>query len=229
MVYDSKAIWIVGPVRSGTNWVCSLLSPLVESCYCDNEFFRPLKKRHLLSKHKSFSFKINEDHVNIDELVNMYPNSKVILVNRDGRDVANSIAYPNKKSIPFREFNIQRYLTKDKTLLSIGAEIWVRYLKNHDNIIKKNPEITYYLDYNKLVSDFDFEYKKLCDFIGLPINENELVNIKKPLKTPNQNSWSNWSEEDKNYFKNAEIREEGIPYTAGELLVKYGYENDNNW
>lgn len=237
MGYESDAIWIVGPVRGGTNWVCGLLKPMVEKCICDDEGFRGLDTRHRLSSYKSFSFKINEDWPHLDALLEMYPKSKFILVNRDGREVANSIAYPNRNSKPYRDFNIIQHINNpvfnplklkgDRSLLPIATSIWLGYIRSYDEIIKKFEDRTYYLDYNKMVNNFDIEYQKLCDFVGLEIDKGKFNKIQQPLKTPNQRVWEVWSKEQKNDFINAS--HSGNHLNGGEALIKYGYEKNNNW
>ena len=237
MGYESDAIWVVGPVRSGTNWVCGLLNPMVEKSICDDENFRDLNSRHILSSYGSFSFKINEDWCHLDKLLEMYPKSKFILVNRDGREVANSIAYPNRNSIPFRDFKISNHINNptfnplnlkgDRGLLSIATSIWLGYIRSYDEIINKFEDRAYYLDYNKLVGDFDIEYQKLCDFIGLKIDKDKFNKIRKPLKTPNQKVWEFWSKEQKDDFRNASHTSNHL--NGGEALIKYGYEKNNNW
>lgn len=218
-----QAHWVTGPIRSGTNWICSLFHPFVDIYHSDNETYRTLESRKVLKKYESFAFKLNEDSNIMDQIIKIFPNSKIFLVMRDSRDVVNSIVYPHKNSIPYRKFPAIDSRSKEfnQHPMEVGIYYFNAYIENYDNIFNNYNDITYLIKYEDLINNFDEEYKKMEYFIEREPDINKLNQIKKPIKTPNQQIWKTWTDEQKNIFKSDE--------KAMESLIKYGYEKNKDW
>ncbi len=227
---NRSVIWIMGPIRSGTNWIADLCLPVSNHIFKEDEIYRDLNNRKKPIKqffNDNLVFKFNTDKDHIDQLFDLSPDSKLVFVIRDGREVCHSMAYPSSRSYPTRIFPyIEEAKKQGIHPIYAAARSWVTYMTNgdgyyHDFVLDKYPGISYILRYENLISDFDNEYLEFLNFLNLPIDNIKFKKIISPIKTPSQDKWLNWSNSQKDAFKSFD--------EANELLIKNGYASDNNW
>ena len=171
-----KNIWIVGYWRCGTNWVTTLLKPIVSRVIADSDVtnnddiitFRTdypklvfIKEGlYKLKRLKSFACKVNcLRYKEANVLLNIFPDSKFINVIRNDDAVIDSIVSARKTSFPVRNF----HFGVDEAINFINE--WKGEHKYFDNALFKKR--TYKIRYEDLVQDFESCYKSLCNYIGV--------------------------------------------------------------
>lgn len=156
-----------------------------------------------------------------------YPEAKVLLLIRDGRNVAVSL---NKRWGDF-ERSVQRWVDDNRA----GEPYW-----DHPQVMK--------LSYEQLVADYEQQIRAICDFIGEPFDDGLLKfskgsgndgeedqthqagdgaqprelrdkQIGRGLYNAEERWVSQMSADEKNIFKQM----------AGEILIEYGYAKDMDW
>lgn len=163
------------------------------------------------------------------------PNSKIILLLRDGRDVVNSdITRITAGGFAVKSGKAMRVLQHKERLQEIRAraKIWISLM----NVLlpsfqKHNEKLRYLVKYEDLRSNTLGELKKLYEFIGIPITDSELSNIvekftfenipdeKKGLGTQRQFAKAGiWKEK----FNHKEI--EVLEEIMGNQLKQLGYD-----
>lgn len=163
------------------------------------------------------------------------PNSKIILLLRDGRDVVNSdITRISAGGFAVKSVKVVRVLQHKQRLQEIRtrAKIWISLM----NVLlpsfqKHNEKLRYLVKYEDLRSNTLGELKKLYEFIGIPITDSELSNIvekftfenipdeKKGLGTQRQFAKAGiWKEK----FSHKEI--EVLEEIMGNQLKQLGYD-----
>jgi len=219
---STKAVWVMGCMRSGTTWTANILRPFVEKVYIEPRKYKPVEERKVLHKHKSFGFKFCEDKRHCDRLVELFPNSKFLLMNRDGREIVSSIATPSGRSVPVRRSAGLTIIAEQRgvTRFQLAIEIWLSYLGNYPDVLKNHGNRTLLVEYRELVLNFEKEYTKIARYIDFegPIDFDA---VPKPFKSPNQYGWERWTQEQTKFFKD-------FP-GANEALILYGHVKDLNW
>lgn len=233
---SQNPIFVVGCGHSGTTLLLRVIGshPQIHAILDESSLFA---KKHLF-RLREFDLEAHQNnkkrwvektpiHIRrIDRIFRSRPSAKVIIIIRDGRDVADSIR-ARKGSL---EEGIKRWV-KDN---SAGEKWW-----SDPRVMK--------IYYEDLVKDFQGEIKNVLQFLGEDYDEG-VVNYHQKLHHPmgavcpetvaNQDHlkyrmwqvsqplfdgrgrWvNNFSEEDKRMFK----------AMAGEMLIRYGYEKDNDW
>ena len=187
--------------------------------------------KYMEKKHKKIIALKHPFHILIiDELFHYFPNMKFIHMIRDGRDTACSLrTHPKRKKVDDKiiqlntnsPFNwcIRRWIVA----LNLGKK-W----KNSNNYIE--------IKYEALVEKPVEELKKIFNFLNLKMIPNkDLLNYYKnqkgdkhiqnievgqPIYKKTAGRWKkDMSEEEKIMFKKI----------AGDYLIKYNYEKNNNW
>jgi hypothetical protein len=148
-------------------------------------------------------------------ILSYFPNSKVIHILRDGRDVATS--WIDSRFGPKTYFR--------------AAKEWIKFLKEIENLKKEINENNFYeIKYEKLISDTERELKKICSFVEedyesqmlyfyenkspYPTDKINLQNLQKPIIANNKGKWqTRLSKKELYYFESI----------AGEYLEKYNY------
>jgi Sulfotransferase family len=163
----------------------------------------------------------------IEDLFKLCPDARIIIIIRDGRDVACSI----QDRTGSLEIGVQRWIKDNK----IGQAFW------------PHPQV-YRFKYEDLIEDFEKTMTAILHFMGEKFEERLIEYDKKPklyyageIKRPpnvlgeNHGLYRNWqinqplfdgrgkwkrlSEEEKNLIK----------ILAGDMLIEYGYAEDKNW
>ncbi len=232
-------VFIVGCSHSGTTLMRHLLGihPNIYAVpYESHIFCRSAIKIHVadiiwsftaVSHGKTCWVEKTPAHINhMDRIFKYYPESKVLLLIRDGRDVSISLC---KRWGDF-ERSVRCWVQNNKA----GEPYWT-----HPQVMK--------LYYEQLVSDFENQIKVACDFIGETCDSmllsfaqaNPVVNSQDEIMGQNRaqprefrdkqimrglydasGRWtSQMSEKEKEIFKKM----------AGNMLIKYGYAEDMNW
>lgn len=158
----------------------------------------------------------------MDRIFKLYPDARIILLIRDGRDTAVSL-YKR-----YGDFDraVRRWVDDNRA----GEPYW-----NHPQVLK--------LNYETLVDDFENQMRAVCAFIGEPFDERLLEFSKgdsapeisgrdgarpselrdKQIESGLYNGQGRWvlemTAEQKARFKEL----------AGEMLVRYGYTADLSW
>lgn len=221
-----KQFFIVGCVRSGTTFFCDMFKDFVDNVYNETGERNVNNRLHL--QDKNFAFKFCEDFKYIHNIKEIFPDSQIFLVVRDLRDSLNSIYNPNDKSIPRRVFPIveKRSIELGISMFEAGLYFLHDYYVDINKLIIKNEDVN-----NKLVKTV--MYDDICknpDYLKKIFDEVFPENIKsidyyqkKILKTPNQKSYLNWNEEQKNMFKTFK---NGF---FNKLIIHFNFEKDENW
>lgn len=175
------------------------------------------KQHNIFSDNLSFfGFKKGSYIFHIDKIFNVYPESKIVFIIRDGRGV-----FASKK------FSVNPNTNKPFEVDPIkAAEMWIRYIKQYEILTNfySNVILT---KYEHLVEDTYNELKKICTFLGGPTDffgkyEYHIPSKYKELHKNVKNSSIKskiYSWKDKLTIN--EIKEyENI---AGNYLKKYGY------
>jgi len=237
---SSPPIFIVGCGHSGTSLLLAILGSHSEIYPFPKESglgYKSSKKARQISKYFDFLTIANgkqswvektPKHINrIGTLLKLFPEAKILLMLRDGRDVAYSI----KKRTGSIEKGIQRWV-KDNVK---GEKYW-----SHSNV--------YVLKYEVLIKDFDSTMKDIFSFLNKRY-EPDIKNyykkpkyfystkIKKPTNVQGQNHnlnrnwqinqpifdgrgrWKKLSNEEKKIVKKY----------ANKLLLKYKYISNKDW
>jgi hypothetical protein len=236
----SPPIFVVGCGHSGTSLLLSILGSHSELYPVPKEsgvgFKTPREAKRLIrhfnfvtiAKGKKGWIEKTPKHINsIDSLFKLSSNAKVLLILRDGRDVAYSI----KKRTGSVKKGIQRWVKDNKN----GERYW------------SHPRV-YVLKYEDLVKDFDTTIRGVLKFIRKKYESNIKNYYKKPkyfysdkiLKPEgvagrNHNINRNWQInqplfDGRGKWKNLSKSEKKLVKSFGnEMLIKYNYVSHKNW
>ena len=180
-----------------------------------------------ISKGKTRWLEKTPSHIyHLDRIFQIYPDSRVLLLIRDGRDVAVSL---NRRWGDFGR-SVRKWVEDNRA----GEPYW-----GHP-MVKK-------VLYEQLVSDFERQMKAVCTFIDEPF-DNTLLSFSDRSSTAqlndeisNQNGAKPKEFRDKQiahglYNANgrwiAEMTEEQreiFKRIAGDMLIEYGYAEDSSW
>jgi hypothetical protein len=189
----------------------------------------------------------------------VYPDAKLVYIVRDGRDVLISERFRNlveeSKFLKQEDNRIIQELRKDQSQFTNGtrsiftdafiervAKGWVRNLQQMEDEGKRSYGENYFsLRYEDLLAHPFDEMTKLWNFLGVKKTDTSLeTSIKTEMTSNPDEEWQtkrneniaaflpkgqagNWmrlfTEKDKSVFKEV----------VGGMLIKWGYEQDNNW
>ena len=144
-------------------------------------------KKLLLHRAFSFSQTIKKNLIikepsggeGIRTILECLPNSKMIFLVRDGRDVVDSKVdrhMPDSWSIrQGSEFLPLDTLEKRRRIISYYSSDWKWTIINIQKDFEKHDStLRYFLRYEDLIKNTFFELKKIYDFLKMPIDENEI-------------------------------------------------------
>lgn len=179
--------------------------------------------RNLLKKYKSFAYKQCEDFNNTEMLIAKFPQSHFFWVVRDGRDVVNSIAFPSRKSFPVRVFPGVKEIASQRKWTEFQASIfiWLDYMQCQEKMETVDSSRVTKLSYSSLVA---FPRKTILETYGkhFTLSESQIKTMVNTVKkTPHQNSWLTWTDDQKETFK----RFPG----ANDMLIRHGFVSDDSW
>ena len=170
MVFKIKnPILIVGAPHSGTSIAIAILSQLKnvytfegESAIFYNETYGGLQKieNKTIENGKKRWIEKTPIHIKyIDKILEFFPEAKIVLMVKDGRDVVNSL--------------YKRWKRFDTSLLRWieDNEAGLKY-KNHNSVL--------YVYYEDLIADTIPTLKKICKFVNEPYQNDLLDYYKKP-------------------------------------------------
>lgn len=179
-------------------------------------------------KHRWVEKTPNHIHA-INRIFAIYPKAKILLIIRDGRDVAVSL---RKRTGNFEE-GVQRWIEDNRA----GEAFW-----GHPQIFK--------LRYEDMVTNFEHVIPKVCEFIGEPYvssmrefhqRQLKLFRSNQDTQAPteagcNHNQHRNWQINQRLFNGSGKWQEEITPeeksffkQQAGEMLIRYGYETSSDW
>lgn len=228
-------IFIVGCGHSGTSLMLSILSYHPEiygvlretSIFLNksinfslfNKYFKEADKKRLLEKTPKHVTKINR-------ILKVFPKAKIIIMLRDGRDVACSL----KKRLGSFEKGVDRWISDNQEWIKYktkeGKKEKVLVVKLEELI--NNKEIIMYdvfkfLEIRNYPEIFDYHTKKREFFKE---NSSEIEHIKlrnKQINSPIKDSSERWKQE------MTEEEKEIFRIKGNKLLLKFGYEKNENW
>lgn len=233
--------FIVGCGHSGTSLLLAIIGshPKIYAVPFESRAFgrRARKNKYLLKSFDNKAISIGKRHwiektpkhiYNIEKILTLIPDARVVLIIRDGRDVAMSI----KARFHNFEKGIMRWIKDNRA----GQHFW-----NHPQVLK--------VKYEDIIEDFHTTISLILNFIGETyISDVEHFHnkpkkyysntISKPESVYGKNlgQFRNWqinqklfdgrgrwkremSEKEKAVFKSL----------AGPMLVEYGYAGDDEW
>jgi dTDP-4-dehydrorhamnose reductase len=222
-INTKQQFFIIGCIRSGTSFLCDMFIDFLPKVYNETGV-RDIVLRHKLIGNENFAFKYCEDFDNVNEIKQLFNQCKIFLIIRDIRDVINSIYLPNEKSIPPNSFPAVDIISKNENVSRFEAALRIVHcyylniiecLENYYNLIDE------IVKYENLISDPN-NLKNLFDKYF--VNKKDIEYYKsKVFKTPNQYSYLNWNDEQKNIFK---LYSDGY---LNKLLIKFKYVECENW
>ena len=178
------SIFIVGTQRSGTTLLCRMLTAhphiFIKNEVTDSSkiFSRDKSKQDIIndinieiqnSYHENLEtflknidkkiFGLKDPRLTycLDNLVNHFPDARILFIIRDGRAVANSYIKTKWGSA---------------TNIYHGAVLWKREVGLHREFIQKNLQKCHMVRYEDLVKNTEKELIDICSFIGQPYSEN---------------------------------------------------------
>lgn len=238
----SPPIFVVGCGHSGTSLLLKMLNmhPHIHAVPFESRAYlkaawktgmaRILWHKNTIAAGKFRWAEKTPSHVHaIDRILKDHPDASILLIIRDGRDVAVSL---RKRTGNFAA-GVQRWVQDNRA----GEAYW-----DHPRVFR--------LFYEELVGNFDVIMPRICNFIGEPYDASmrnfhkhnlKLFNSQTTLQPScvagkNNAQLRNWqisqelfdgsgkwqremSEEEKALFKQM----------AGQMLIDYGYASDMNW
>lgn len=184
-------IFIFGTQRSGTTLLCRMLSAhpdlFIQNELNVRQIFRPnLSKEEILKNifnlieeehgetldvilHKNnklhWGLKDPELTYHINDIEKFIPQSKVIIIVRDGRAVVNSYM-ENKWGLGTNAYT--------------GAQRWSEEVKKQLAFVDHYPENVFLLKYEDLIDNMERELRRVCNYLELPFHEDLINYNKKP-------------------------------------------------
>jgi hypothetical protein len=239
---DKPPIFIVGPGHSGTSLLLAILgahSNIFAIPFESDLAFKPepvrkklLRRFHTMTivHRKSRWVEKTPRHIGkIDELLKLFPDARIVIIIRDGRDVACS------------------YKARRGTVIDEHIDHWVaaaeraRYYRHHPHV--------HVLRYEDLIADFGGTTRTLMAFLGETYEPRQAEYYREPIKFywhkvekpenssgDNHKQYRNWQVNQPLFDGRGRWHEEMRPQekeafkrNAGELLVALGYESSNDW
>jgi len=235
-------IFIVGPGHSGTSLLLAILgahSNIFAIPFESDLAYKPEPVRRKLIRRfhtmttvhrKARWVEKTPRHIGkIDELFRLFPEARIVIIIRDGRDVACS--YKARRGTSIGE-HIDHW---------VAAAERARHYQHHPQV--------HVLRYEDLITDFRGTTQKLMAFLGETFEPGQAEYYKQPIKFywhkvkkpengqgDNHRQYRNWQVNQPLFDGRGRWLEEMKPeekaifkQSAGELLVALGYEADNDW
>lgn len=236
---SAQPVFIVGCGHSGTTMLLHVMGMhprLYAVPYESRIFFHSNAKVRLadwvwsktaIAKGKTRWVEKTPAHIHrLDQILAAYPDAKILLLIRDGRNVAVSL----RKRWGDFERSVQRWVEDNRA----GESYW-----NDPRVMK--------LNYEQLVADFERQIKAIFEFIGEPFDDRLLNFSKSGDEKPADNP-----EIDAEGVKPRELRDKQISQglysveqrwmtqmtddekalfkkLAGQMLIEYGYASSMDW
>src|ERR1051325_6364214 len=233
------------------------LSPLILRAAADFMMERDaVREGKMIVGDKSPSSTIHGQAVR--DLHSIYPDAKLIYIVRDGRDVLISERFRNlveeSKFLKAEDKRIVEELRKDQTLFTNGmrsiftegvirrvANGWVKNLQETEEEGKRLFGENYYsLRYEDLLARPFAGMQKLWNFLGVQVDPTLEKAILDEMSSNPDEEWQTKRNEDiasflpkghaGNWQRLFTARDKSLfKEVAGEMLIKWSYENDLNW
>lgn len=221
--HNKKQFFIIGCIRSGTTFLCDIFNDFVPKIFNETGE-RDINLRYELLKNDNFAFKFCEDFENVYDIKLLFKQSKIFLIIRDMRDVVNSIYLPNTKSIPYRNFQAVNDLVETKNISRFEASLQIvyNYYYNINNCLEKYNNL---IDEIVIYEDLIYNPDNLKNLFNKYFDDKKDIEYykSKVIKTPNQLSYLNWSNDQKKMFK---TYENGF---LNKTLIHYKYVKCEDW
>jgi hypothetical protein len=236
-------IFIVGSGNSGTSLLLAVLGAHPRLCAIPFESSFALKwpapchnARLFLNRCDRYALRMGKKrwvektprHIyRMGEILNYFPEARILLMLRDGRDVACSI----RERYISLEAGIDRWIEDNQA----GRSFW------------KHPNVRV-VRYEELVTEFEKTMRGVTDFVGekyedsLPrLHETPKYYFSPRIEKPpdrrgdNHDQYRNWQINQPLFDGRGKWRslaaeeKQMIKNKAGEMLIKYGYATDLNW
>ena len=153
----------------------------------------------------------------MNELLEIFPEAKLIHIYRDGRDVAASIIANGFWPI-WKNDVLPVYTRLKSKSVKNCAIYWREFLRfGFKQAQDLPPNRCVHIKMEDLISKTEETLRRICDFIGEDFDDSM---THAPLHKHNIGRWvKTFSDKDKRDFKDE----------AGDLLIELGYEENNNW
>lgn len=252
--YDFPVIFIAGLPKSGTTWVETQLSNIpgynLRPVYKEDgavlrqdisdAVFAALPRRRysILKLHTRYT----EQNYNV--IMRNVPRFMITI--RDLRDMCISAYFYVKKDKSHKDFELYNHIPMEEALLhriKITGEVFVPWVLNWLEAVKKNPQSILLVRYEDLLSDTATQFARIHEFFHLPADRETLASAtrsrlvgerdfgrvrKKSLglrmkSTARKGIAGDW----KNHF--SEKHKDLFKQLCGEALIRSGYEDNLDW
>ena len=238
---DAPPIFILGCGHSGTSVLLRLLGthsriygiPYESRVFMHSDFKRKLASliwtRDTIAQAKNRWVEKTPAHVRfVETIFSEYPEAKVLLVIRDGRDVTVSL----RKRYGDFERGLKRWVADNQ-----DGQNWA----GHPGVLT--------VKYEDLVKHYDQTMVRICEFLEekiedgmLSFHEQPAFVFSKKVSNPgseagqSHNEYRNWQINQKLFdgsgkWKNEMLDDEKVRFkdVAGEMLISLGYAENNQW
>lgn len=162
----------------------------------------------------------------LEQILGSYPDAKILLLIRDGRNVAVSL----RKRWGDFERSVKRWVEDNRA----GEPYW-----NHPRVMR--------LNYEQLVADFERQIKAIFEFIGEPFDDRLLKFSKSEEQAPADNPEFDaegakprelrgmqigrglYRAEQRWMTQMTDVEKALFKKLAGQMLIEYGYASDLGW
>lgn len=145
--------------------------------------------RLLLAIHDEFWFYHHLDHTVINQLLKLYPQSRIIFWTRDGRDVIDSLHNPDPRHWPQIKFEFLGEESKERF-----EQATLRYIHHggsHYNWYVENQDRSVSLHYEQFTHDFMNAGEFLLEALEIPFERDQLIRQREQFDA-RHGMWQQW-------------------------------------
>ena len=162
-----KYIWIIGVPRSGTTFLTNYLGKYTDYCFNEPWDRYPLENPRLwtLPEAKTIVFKYCANWRNAKILSNRFKSSYFIHLIRRPTDVIESMVYPKKDSVPYRNLFASKILAER---FDLAVNKWKEFYDGCCGVCQK------YRSLEVVYENLPQELNRISEFTNLPLRQKNL-------------------------------------------------------